>query len=473
MSAWSLAGAVMTCCVLASGGCAPTSTDSSITEMKRAAQEKQPNIVVLFADDLAWMDLGHYSDFIETPNLDKLRLESTSFERAYAAAPVCSPSRVGMITGQHPARHEFFRHVGAGDKSQFDKNGRTIDAYHMLDTDPAHMPSRNWLPLEAVTVAERLKDVGYNTSFVGKWHIGHEPYYPIKQGFDEQFGVTNDGHPGKGYYPPYFRHNPAKTYGDAPKDKFLTDRITDDAVQVLERLSAKEEPFFLNLWYYGVHKPIDGRKDLIEKYKQRGISQEQAEYASMVEALDESVGRISAKLDALGLRDDTILVFTSDQGGFFDRAPLKGRKTDGLALFEGGARVPMFVRWPQHYPAGKEIKTPVTTLDVAPTILAPAHANLDDLDGVKLAAHLGEDLDRPQPVIMYRHYEDLYAAVVVGDMKLLASVSGKHQLYNVVTDISEAHDLAREQPETVADMLAILEAWKDKNHIKRFAQAQN
>lgn len=445
-------------------GCAKSvSKENSVAETT-----ERPNIVVLFADDLAWMDLGHYSEFIETPHLDKLRSQSTSFERAYAAAPVCSPSRVGMITGQHPARHEFFRHVGAAGKSQFDKDGNTDAEYHILDTDPAKMPSRNWLPLEAVTIAERLKAVDYQTAFVGKWHIGHEPFYPVKQGFDEQHGVTNDGSPSRGYYPPYFKKNPLGTYQNGPEGRYLTDLITDDALEVIERLNKNEDPFFLNLWYYGVHKPIDGRKDLTAKYKARGISQEQAEYAAMVEALDESVGRVSAKLDDLGIAENTIFVFTSDQGGYFERAPLKGHKHGGLALYEGGARVPMFVRWPGRYDAGKTISTPVTTLDVAPTILEPAGANLDDLDGVELGIHLEEKDFNRQAVILYRHYEDLYAAVIKEDWKLLASVAGNHELYNVIDDVSETTNEASSNPEKVRELLAILETWKIENQIKRF-----
>lgn len=428
-------------------------------------QDERPNIVVLFVDDLAWMDVGFRSDFIETPNIDRLRSEGISFERAYANAPVCSPSRVGMITGHHPARHDFFRHVGAGDKKAFDSKGHTDREFMLLDEDPAQMPSRTWLPLEVVTIPERLKEVGYNTAFVGKWHIGHDSYHPVDQGFDEQHGVTNAGQPNS-YYPNYFRKY--DTYSDAPTDQFLTQRLTEDAVSVIDRMAAKEAPFFLSMWWYGVHKPIVGRKDLTAKYEARGIERQQAEYASMVEAVDESVGAIDAALIAAGIRDNTIVVFASDQGGFFARAPLKGRKSDGLALYEGGARVPLFIRWPEKFHPGSSSTGPVSLLDVAPTILQPAGADLSDLDGHNLLAYADGNGTAPTPpVIMYRHYEDLYAAVVDGDWKLLVSLKGDHELYNVVTDISEANNVASAHPERVERHLAMLRAWQSKYSIRK------
>lgn len=455
------------------GTIGPDASENSLSQQDLSGQTQSPNLVVLFVDDLAWLDVGHRSEFIETPNIDALRNQSMSFERAYASAPVCSPSRVGLITGQYPARHDFVRHIGAGGLDadgnvNFDKKLHySDDPFSYLPEDPANMPSRNWLPLEAVTVAERLKPVGYHTAFVGKWHIGHEPYYPIHQGFDEQYGVTNFGSPKAGYYPPYWKVKTGN-YEDAGPDDYLTGQLTDDAISIIQASQDRDQPLFLSLWYYNVHKPIGGRRDLTEKYLARGIDQEQAEYASMVEAVDESVGRIVEALEVAEMTENTILVFTSDQGGFFERAPLTGKKNDGLALFEGGAKVPLYIRWPGHFPEGSSAHVPVSLLDVAPTLLEPAGAELSDLDGVNLMAWASNPEAQRKPVIMYRHYEDRYAAIVDGDWKLIASVRGQHELYNVVTDISEVNNVASDYPERVADMLAVLEAWKETHSIRRF-----
>ena len=425
----------------------------------------RPNIVVLFVDDLGWLDIGYRSLDIDTPNIDRFAREGVSFERAYADAPVCSPSRVGLITGQHPARHEFFRHVGAGGKDQFDAFGRTDDPYSNWPDDPAHMPSRNWLPLDATTVAERLKVVGYHTAFVGKWHIGHEPVHPIEQGFDEQHGVTNFGHP-KSYYPPYFNKSPV--YADASPDTYLTDRVTADAVGVIERSAENDKPLFLSLWWYNVHRPPVGRRDLVEKYSELGLEGDELQYAAQVEALDQAFATVIDALNRTKMRDNTIVVLASDQGGYYPREPLKGKKSGGLALYEGGARVPLYVRGIAGFEANTAITVPVSLLDVAPTILGAAGADLEDLDGRDLASVVkGDDTDN-RPIIMYRHYEDLYAGVIVGNWKLLASVSGAHELYNLSDDPSERTDLAVNLPEKVAELLAVLENWKVEKGIKRF-----
>ena len=427
--------------------------------------KNQPNIVVVFVDDLGWMDVGFRSDVIQTPHIDQFASESVSFERAYADAPVCSPSRVGMITGQHPARHEFFRHVGAGGKEQFDAYGRTDEPFSYWPGDPAKMPSRNWLPLEVTTVAERLKSAGYHTAFVGKWHLGHEPYHPDKQGFDEQHGVSNYGHP-KSYYPPYFPKH--AVYADASPDTYLTDRVTADAVAVIERAAASDKPLFLSLWWYNVHRPAIGRRDLLPKYEKLGLTGDELQYAAQVEAMDQAFAEVDKALSRAGIRDNTLVVLTSDQGGYYARAPLKGKKSGGLALYEGGARVPMFIRWPDSFPKGVAVDTTVSLLDVAPTILTAAGASLNDLDGHDLSLLVAGTSQKRRPIIMYRHYEDLYAAVVDGDWKLLASVAGKHELYNVIEDVSETTNVALENPEKVAKLLGVLETWKDEKNIKRF-----
>ena len=451
---------ILTTALLMIAGCIPSAENTH-----KAKQNQRPNIVLLFVDDLAWMDIKNRSGFIETPNIDRLSKQGISFERAYSPAPVCSPSRVGLITGQHPAKFDFFRHVGAGKKSDFDKYGNAKTEYSYWPSDPAKMPSKNWLPLEAVTLAERLKEVDYATHFVGKWHIGHTPYHPIKQGFDTQHGVTNSGHP-KSYYPPYFKNS--DTYKDAPKDKYLTDRVTDDAVKVIAEQANKDDPFFLSLWWYGVHRPTVGKKENIGKYLAKGVSQEQAEYATQVEAIDNSVARVEAALKAAGITENTMLIFTSDQGGYYSRPPLTGRKGGGLALYEGGARVPLVVKWPSALAEGQSSETVVTLLDIAPTLMTAAGADKSGLDGVDLIQKDNTPITKREPIILYRHYEDEYAAVIDGSWKLIAKVSGQHSLYNTQLDISEKNDVASDHPERVKALAAVLENWKRDESIRPF-----
>ncbi len=188
----------------------------------------------------------------------------------------------------------------------------------------------------------------------------------------------------------------------------------------------------------------------------------------MVEAIDQSFSRIEQALDKAGMLENTIVVFTSDQGGYFDHPPIKGKKTGGLALYEGGARVPLFIRWPGQFPQGVAIDRPVSLLDIAPTILIPAGADTSDLDGEDLATMVQNPNRAVRPIVMYRHYEDLYAAVVVDNWKLLVSVSGNHELYDLDDDISESQNLAAENPEKLAELLTVLETWKVEKDIKRF-----
>lgn len=423
----------------------------------------QPNIVIMFVDDLGWMEVEGRSSGFETPNIDRLSTQGISFERAYSAAPVCSPSRVGLITGQHPAKFDFFRHVGSGNKADFDKHGNALTEYSYWPADPAKMPSKNWLPLEATTLAERLKPAGYRTHFVGKWHIGHDPFHPITQGFDTQHGVTNSGHPNS-YYPPYFKNS--DTYKNTPADKFLTDRVTDDAIEIIATAGAQKQPFFLNLWWYGVHRPTEGKKEYIDKYLAKGMSQVQAEYATQVEAIDNSVGRIEKALSIAGLSDNTVIVFASDQGSFFERPPLTGRKGGGLALFEGGARVPLIMKWPAKIEPHQTSGITVSLLDVAPTLMNIAGADMTDLDGVNLLTPTQTPVTTRAPIILYRHYENEYAAVINGPWKLIAKVSGDHSLYHTENDVPEKRDVAKDNPERVKTMIQLLETWKESNNIR-------
>lgn len=417
-----------------------------------------PNFLVLFVDDLGSRHVGYQGGAYDTPRMDGLAAESLVFSRAYVPTPTCSPSRAALLTGRHPARLGIVRHVPTSKKFGFDRYGRTEEEFHQWEGDPARWPSRNWLPLEETTFGEALGALGYKTAFFGKWHLGHEPYHPVRQGFDEQYGVSNFGHPGS-YYPPYWKEgNP---YPDVPEGRYLTDRLTDDVVGYLEKQDG-EKPFLATVFFYNVHAPHIGRKDLLEKYRARGMSEDRANLAAMVEATDEAIGRMLDALEESGLAEDTVVVFLGDQGGLRYNEPLRGGKPGGTALYEGGARVPMAIRAPGGR-TGKET-TPVLSSDVFPTVVAMAGGELGQfqpLDGVSLAPLItgSGELDR-EALFLERHYEDQYAAVVAGDWKLIAYWSGKRELYDLAADPGESRDVATAQPERVRRMSGMLADWR-------------
>ena len=413
------------------------------------AERSKPNLVVLFVDDFGWADIQYRIPASMRPNMERLATESMVFTDAYATSPTCSPSRASMLTGRHPARLRIVRHIPEGDPQEF----------HQWKGDPVEMPSRNWLPLDVPTYGDALRKLGYKTAFVGKWHLGPEKYFPANHGFDEQFGVTGHGHP-RGYYPPYFKDS--EVYRDAPKNKYLTDRLTDDAVAYIRR-QKPDEPFHLSLYYYGVHSPFQGRRDLLEKCKGQGFEGKELEHAAMVGAVDESLGRIREALEEAGLSGNTILLFIGDQGGPFRNAPLRGGKQGGTACYEGGARIPFMVNWPGKVKPGT-CETPVVTDDVFPTLLEAAGGRNSDypvLDGLSLMPLLtGEgNLDR-DAIFIYRSYEDQYGAIRCGDMKMIAYRSGKAELYDIRKDISETWNYAPGNPEMIAEMKAKFYAWE-------------
>ncbi len=340
-----------------------------------AAKERPPNVIFILVDDLGWSDLGvQGSDFYETQNIDALAAGGVRFTDAYAAAPVCSPTRASLLTGRHPARLQITNWI-PGD-------------------DPQDMPligpaNRMQLPLQEKTIAEALREEGYATFFAGKWHLGGKGFFPQDQGFDVNVGGVALGRPPGGYYSPY--SNPALT--DGPDGEFLTDRLTDEAITFIEQ--HKEREFFVYLSYYTVHTPLQGADRFIERYRQKlaalpppdgpgqvaehdGLSkqfQDNVEYASMIHSLDENVGRILRVLEQHELASNTYVIFTSDNGG---RSTLyePGDATSNLPLragkgwlYEGGLRVPLIVRGPGLAGPGTVSDALVSSVDFYPTIL--------------------------------------------------------------------------------------------------------
>ncbi len=422
------------------------------------AKQHQPNIVLFFVDDLGWSDLGYRNPAtFETPHIDELARESLDFQQCYVATPTCSPSRATLLTGKHPVRLEFFRHITGGPEQ----------TYNYLKTDPAQVPSRNWLPLGHATYAEALQELGYFSVHIGKWHLGHEDYYPLKQGFEREIGVTNEGHP-TSYYPDYFARS--EVFQDE-KSEYLTDKLTDEAVSFIESYD-KPQPFMLSFWYYAVHSPHIGHRDYVEHFKQRGFTGRFAEYLAMVKAVDDSVGRVRDALKTKGLADNTIIIFLSDQGGYFENPPFRGGKLVDT-LCEGGARVPLLVYWPGVTKPGQNTSI-VQTTDLFPTFVEIAGGDTSkypDLDGVSLTNVIRENsvLKRGKPLFGYRAYEDLYASVRDGDWKLLGYRSGKVELHDLAKDIKEANDVSAQFPEEVNRLKSLLVDWEKQMGVYQYS----
>jgi arylsulfatase A-like enzyme len=437
------------------------------------AQQRPPNIVVVLADDLGATDLGCYgADLVETPRLDSLAKEGILFRQAYAAAPVCSPTRAALMTGKHPAR------LGItiwSEGSLAGPNNRKL----------FQGESKHDLPLAEVTLAERLHDAGYATALVGKWHLGDGDHAPETQGFDVNVGGTRWGAPqtffwpyrGSGRFGQEFRYVPGLPLGRG--GEYLTDKLTDAAIAFID--SARERPFFLLLAQHAPHTPIEAPKQLVDHFQSKlrpEMKHQNASYAAMIKSLDDNVGRVLDHLQARGLTENTLVVFTSDNGGYIgvDRkggftapctsnAPLRSGKG---SLYEGGIRVPLIVRWPGR--ATGERQEPVMTCDLFVTLLAAANAaaaSSEQVDGVELSSLLRDEKAKLPRDTLYWHYPHYYetttpvSAVRSGDWKLLEYFEdGRRELFNLRDDPEESRNAAMEQPERVASLSRQLNEWR-------------
>ncbi|NND09243.1 MAG: sulfatase [Saprospiraceae bacterium] len=423
-------------------GCLPLTTMAQVPPQR-------PNIVILFVDDLGWNDLGYRNPKFHTPNIDQLRADGFEFTRAYIPTPTCSPSRVSLLTGKEAVRIQMVRHISGDPESEFS----------LWPSDPVQLPSRNWMPLEEITYAERLKEFGYYNQFIGKWHLGHEPYHPIHQGFDAQFGTGNHGHPGN-YYSPFFKTlDPLK---EAAQEAYLTDVLTVHAESFIQEYD-KLQPFLLSLWYYNVHGPHIGREDFVKRYTREGLKGKEAEYAAMVSTVDESVGRVRQVIKDRGMADRTIIIFISDQGGYFDNPPFRGGKRGGETLCEGGARVPLLIYYPGLNLAPKTSAVPVQSLDIYPTLVEIASGKKckdRHVDGKSLLPVLNGKKMRKRDLFFFRSYEDQYAAIISGDWKLIKYHSGKFELFNISTDIAEAKNLIGQRYRQEVTLKKRLSRWE-------------
>jgi arylsulfatase A len=434
-----------------------------------AAAKRPPNIVLFLIDDLGWADLGCYgSTYFDTPHIDRLCAAGMKFTDGYAAAAICSPTRAAVMTGRYPAR------LGITDwiRSKFQK-GRTPDQplpeHEDVGRDLLCPPNVNGLPLDELTIAEALKAAGYTTCHVGKWHLGTEGWWPENQGFDVNIGGCDFGQPPT-YFDPYTNQSQGGIPGIPGRNpgEFLTDREAQEAVGFIR--AQRDRPFFLHLAHYAVHTPIMGKKEVIEKYRQRPPTlQKNAAYAALVESVDDAVGTVVGALDELGLSDNTIIIFTSDNGGLAgptSNSPLRSGK--GYP-YEGGIRVPVIVKWPGVVKAGSTSAVPVTSVDWLPTIceMAGARAPADrPIDGRSLMPLLRQSGPIGRDAIFWHfpHYRgnDVvpYSIIRSGDWKLIRRYEGRtFELFNLKDDLGEKADLAASRPDIVERLDANLTAW--------------
>lgn len=448
--------------------------------------KKRPNFVFIFLDDMGWKDLGCTgSTFYETPCIDKLSREGMTFVNAYAACPVCSPSRASYLTGKYPAR------LGVTD--WIDTNGTT----HPLRGKLIDAPYIKHIPKGEYTLAQAMKDAGYATWHVGKWHLGERPYYPEDMGFEVNIGGCSWGHPHEGYFSPYGIEN----LTEGPEGEYLTDRITEEAIRLIQ--NKDHRPFFLNLCHYAVHMPKEAKEEDIQRFEKkakelgldkqvalvegeyhhtedkkgqrviRRIIQSDPVYAAMIWNLDQNIGRLLGALEECGEAENTVVVFTSDNGGL---STSEGSPTCNLPavegkgwIYEGGIRVPLLVRYPGQIHPGTRCDVPVTTPDFYPTFLELAGIPLQleqHIDGQSLVPLLVGEMIPDRPLFWhYPHYGNQggtpSASVLCGQYKLIEFFEdNKLELYDLRVDFSETRNLADTLPDITYKLRMMLHGWQ-------------
>jgi arylsulfatase A len=491
-----------------------------IASSVQGTETRQPNVVFFLVDDLGWSDVGCYgSRFYETPNIDRLAKQGVRFTDAYAACHVCSPTRASILTGKYPATLNL---------TDWLRGRRNFPFQRLLNAE-----INQHLPYEETTIAEALKANGYSTAIFGKWHLGREPSTPLKHGFD--IHIPNVPSNWRTFHGPFGMKNLKSEKGD-----YLTDRLTDEAVKWLD--DQKDKPFFLYMAHFAVHDPIQGRKDLVDKYTRklsqskksdspdfilegnpdspdnpskeelarliqtpkfskhkvlpRGTikvrqKQNNVEFAAMVESVDQSLGRIVSKLAELGVEDDTIVIFFSDNGGMAamnvgnpkrivpDEAVDKAYSTSSLPLrgakgwlYEGGIRVPLIIKWPGKGRVGSVCRTPVSSVDFFPTIMDMIGKGDEvgsDKDGANIAPLVrGEIIEDRAIYWHFPHYSNhgMHSpggAIRLGKYKLLDYFeNGTVQLFDLENDIGEQHDLSKIETEKAQMLKDKLHQWRKK-----------
>ena len=400
----------------------------------------RPNIVIIVGDDMGYHDIGvHGCQEIPTPHIDSLAKNGVRCTSGYVSGPYCSPTRAGLMTGRYQQRfgHEF---------------------------NPGPNPTADvGLPLDQVTLADRLKQAGYVTGMVGKWHLGHErKFHPLSRGFAEYYGFLGGAHS-------YFVNNNRGTKGQVnavlrgfepvPEEEYLTDAFAREAAAFIDR--HQKEPFFLYLAFNAVHTPMHATDKYLDRFKDVA-DEKRRTYCAMMSAMDDAIGQVLAKLDEVRISENTLVMFVSDNGGpqpanASDNTPLRGNKA---TTWEGGIRVPYLVQWKGKLPAGKTYDLPVIQLDMHATALAAAGVTTDArLDGVNLLPHLsGEKSSPPHEALYWRFGPQM--AIRMGNYKLVKATGiNQPQLFDLAADIGETKDLSAEKPDVARSLLEKYEAF--------------
>ncbi len=409
---------------------------------------ERPNVVIILADDLGYGDVGfNGAADIPTPNLDALAKDGVRFANGYSSHPFCSPMRAGLMSCRYQHRFGYVTNVA------FDPHN-----------------TRLGLPTSQTTLAERMRQAGYQTGMVGKWHLGAAaPFHPLKRGFDFFYGFLGGGHD-------YFivdttaqlseNYKAALDNNGQPAglDGYLTEVLTDQALRFMGQAD-KMKPYFLYVAYNAPHGPLQAPDEIIARFDSIADPKRRT-YAAMVASMDEQIGRLLSEIDARGERESTLVVFLSDNGGpenanASDNGPLRGQKGD---VYEGGIHVPFLMRMPGTLPAGKVFDSPVISIDAARTALELAGAEISpELEGVNLIPHVcGESSGPPHAALFWRMERDQKTAVRRGDDKLCV-VDGNAELFNLKNDLGEASDLTSGKPEVVAELQQLFEDWNIHN----------
>lgn len=448
-----------------------------------ALGESKPNFLFILVDDLGCRDLSvEGSTFYETPNVDQLARSGMRFEAGYAASSVCSPSRAAILTGKSPARLGITDWIGEASGTDWTRNDRVLPADYVHN-----------LPHEETTIAEAMQAAGYKTFFAGKWHLGEKGYWPEDNGFDINIGGWDSGSPKGGYFAPWVNPN----LPNGPDGESLTLRLANETAKFIE--TNKDRPFFAYLSFYAVHGAIETTKPLWEKYREKAVRQDKAlgitsrfmmdrtqpvrqvqdnpVYGGLIETMDDAVGIVLSKLKELGLDDNTVVIFTSDNGGVssgdsYSTSILPCRGGKGRQ-WEGGTRVPMYVRAPGVTTPGSVTDAPVIHMDLYPTILqlaGLAPIQQQHLDGISLLPLLqGKTLPPRDLFWNYPHYGNQggepAAYIRSGDWKLIHYYEdGRDELYNLKEDIGEQINPATQRPELAASLRNKLDTWLTEMH---------
>jgi arylsulfatase A-like enzyme len=413
-----------------------------------AAKPRRPNVLIILLDDVGWAGIGCYGcKDIPTPSMDALARGGARFTNAYVSAPLCSPTRAGLMTGRYQQRFGHEHNPGGG---------------------AVNLGFEFGLPLTEVTLADTMRKAGYVTGIVGKWHLGQAPkYQPTARGFDEFFGFLGGAHP-------YFAAAAGRKGGNpimrgkepVEEKEYLTDAFTREAVAFIDK--HKNEPFFLYLAYNATHMPMQAPQKYLDKFADIA-NERRRTHAAMMSCLDDGIGKVLARLKENDLEDDTLVMLVSDNGGptlttTSSNGPLRGYKGQ---VYEGGIRIPMIVRWPGRVPAGKVYEGPVISLDFAATAEAAAGTGPPPghpLDGVDLAPYLGGTRrGAPHEYLFWRL--GVQSAVRKGTWKLVKFGERPLALYDLATDMGETKDLASEKPDVCGELAKALAEW-DKQLVK-------